>query len=254
MFITASSTWRVRSDDNYGIDGKERMILADVQIGTQLPTKFQLTGDYFCRWHEAEDQGQDKSSYLGLLTLAWSYILSARLVEMQGQKGAKMVYTDLIAIGYQYGAESNIAGVGIDIGNVDKGIAKWWAAILAPYQGSKAIISQQDDDMYQAPWSVSLNGTPYIGIKWPERELLTPSITVSTTVHAPPSSDEAFGLLADFNLLHNLGSQFSAALATALILPKHNYYSKVAQLPYPTQIRVSGGHTRPSKSKWNGPL
>lgn len=150
-----------------------------------------------------------------------------------------MVYTDSTATGYHYCAENNTAAVTIDIEKVDKGVARWWAAILAPDQGWKAIISQQDDDMYQAPWWVSLDGTPCVGIKWPESELLTRSTAVST----PPSSYEAFGLLAKFSLLHNLGSQFSAALATALILPTHNYYGTVAQLPYPTQIGGFGGHT-----------
>ena len=178
MFIKASSTWRVTANDGCGIDGKERTTQADLQIGIQEPTEYRLTGDCFCRWPQVENQRQDTTNYLGLLTLGWSYILSARLVEMQGQEGAKIVYTDSMAIGYHCSAKDQpTTAITIDIGKVDEDSARWWAAILAPNQGWKAIVSEQDDEIYQAHWSISLDETQRIGIKWQESESLAQSIT-----------------------------------------------------------------------------
>jgi hypothetical protein len=244
LFAEASSTWRVTANDTCGIDGKERTVQADLQIGIQAPTKYRLTGDCFCRWPEAESQRQDIPNYLGLLVLGWSYILSARLVEVQGQEGAKIVYTDSKAPGYHLGAEGKFAAkITIDIGEVDEGVARWWAAILAPNQGWKAIVSQRDDETYQAPWSISFNETQPIHIKWRKSE----SLVTDTTGLTPPSSYEALGLLATFSSLYSLGSQFSASLATALTLPTHNYYGTIAQLPFPTQARRHKGNTPAQK-------
>jgi len=240
MFMEASSTWRVTANDSCGIDGKERTVQADLQIGIQEPTKYRLTGDCFYHWSQDGDR-QDTTNYLGLLALGWSYVLSACAVERQGQDGARIVYTDSIATGYRYSAEDkSTATITIDIGKVDEYIARWWAAILAPNQGWKAIVSQQQDEIYQAPWSVSLDETQRIDIKWDQSGS---SSETTTDFSTPPSSREALELLAKFSTLYDLGSQFAAALAATLLLPTHNYYKTTAQLPFPTQARGCNGHT-----------
>lgn len=234
MSIKASSTWQVITNDSCGINAKERIVRADLRIGIQQPTKYRLTGDSFCNWPQADDQRQNVPNYLGVLALGWSYVLSARLIETQGQEGATIVYTNSTAAGYHSGAEDELTtAFPLSIGDVDADAARWWAAILAPNQGWNAIISQRGRETYQAPWSVSLDVTQRFSIKW-----RTSESPIHTTINInPPSSYEAILLLANFSSLHNLGNQFSAAFATTLTLPTHNYYGTIATLPFPSQAR-----------------
>lgn len=53
----------------------------------------------------------------------------------------------------------------------------------------------------------------------------------------PPSSLEALGFLAEFSSPYDLESQFSAALAMALIFPTDHFYRTIARLPFPTRSR-----------------
>ena len=69
---------------------------------------------------------------LGILTIGWCYILSARLVEIQGDS-ASMEYTTSKVAHYP-DAET------IDIREVDKNITRWRYAILD--KGWKAIVKQ----------------------------------------------------------------------------------------------------------------
>ncbi|KAG4438246.1 hypothetical protein IFR05_006274 [Cadophora sp. M221] len=63
--------------------------------------------------------------------------------------------------------------------------------------------------------------------------------------NTPPSSRKAFELLAQFSLLHNLGSQFLVALAMAMTFPTHNYHTTVVHLPIPTETRGEEKNTLP---------
>jgi hypothetical protein len=159
--------------------------------------------------------------------------LSARLVEVQGED-AKIIYTNLKATRYHQETEHGCApAVIVDIGEMGEDIYWWWAAILAPSEGWKAIVSRQDDGEYLAPWSVFREGMHCVSIIWRTNRTVPEGSTAST----PPSSREAFELLAQFSLLHNLGSQFLVALATAMTFPTHNYHGTVVQLPFPTETR-----------------
>src|SRR5256885_12965193 len=76
---------------------------------------------------------------------------------MQGQEGAEIVYTNAMAAGYRHdGKDVCGATVPVDIGDVDEGAARWWAALLAPGQGWKAILSRRNNEEYLSPWSISL--------------------------------------------------------------------------------------------------
>ncbi|KAJ6184523.1 hypothetical protein N7519_005824, partial [Penicillium mononematosum] len=54
-----------------------------------------------------------------------------------------------------------------------------------------------------------------------------------TSSYTPLTADQAFHVLAEFALLHNLGSQFPIALMTAITLPTHEHYGSTVQLPLP---------------------
>lgn len=80
---------------------------------------------------------------------------------------------------------------------------------------------------------MSLDVTQRFSIKW-----RTSESPIHTTINInPPSSYEAILLFANFSSLHNLRNQFSAAFATTLTLPTHNYYDTIVILPFPSQAR-----------------
>lgn len=145
-----------------------------------------------------------------------------------------MMYTDSTATKFHHAAESVPSPATIiDIGEVSGDVARWLAAILAPGEGWKAIVSRRDDGEYLAPWSVCRKDTHCITIKW-RRDVKSSSVTGSTL----PPSRMAFEHLSRFSLLHNLGSQFLVALATVMTFPTHNYHASVVHLPLPTETRA----------------
>ncbi|KOC07923.1 hypothetical protein AFLA70_129g002580 [Aspergillus flavus AF70] len=161
----------------------------------------------------------------------WAYILSARLVEMQQQKGSEILYTDAQApdicrtLGDELPTDFNV-----NIGKVDSGAARWWAALLAPGQGWKVIFTQQENTSYAVPWSVVLHGKQCIGIVWEDI-----GITVDgDQCDDPPTSQAALSILTKFCLMHNLGDQFYAAFAASLMFPTHNHHKITIELPFPT--------------------
>ncbi|CAG8982684.1 hypothetical protein HYALB_00000963 [Hymenoscyphus albidus] len=233
LCIQASSTWRVTDNTSCGLDKEEKRVPGLLQIGTRVPIPCAFGGESFRRWVGTTDEERDIPSYLGILALGWCYILSAHLVEGQGE-GAKMMYTTSKAMLYQQEASHVRTPMAtVAIGEVKEDVARWWAAILAPGEGWKAIVSTRDDGEYLAPWSISREDTYCGGINWREKV----SVTGESNRSTPPSSREAFNLLAKFSLLHNLGSQFLVALATAMTFPTHNYHGTVVRIPFPTETR-----------------
>jgi hypothetical protein len=92
----------------------------------------------------------------------------------------------------------------VDIGDISKNFASWWAATLVP---GKAIVSQQDDGEYLAPWSISCEETHYFSIKW-RRNVSAPEGLTILLLYRPerPSS-----FLLFLFWLYNLSSQFLVA-------------------------------------------
>ena len=137
-------------------------------------------------------QRKKKSIRQTILALGWSYVLSARLVEVQ-EEGAYVIYTDSEGTGYGHGSgHEHSLGVTIEIGEVGEDVAQWWAAVLAPNQGWKAVVSQRENGEYLAPWSVSRAGTHCIDIKWQPDASASKDFIASR----PPSSRKAFKFLA----------------------------------------------------------
>ena len=125
----------------------------------------------------------------------------------------------------------------IDIGRVDDASARWWAALLAPDQGWRAIIAQYAGQIYQAPWAVSVSGAWRVCISWQRNTAYGESFSSPT----PPSSKQALNMLTEFALQHNLSDQLSSPLAAALLLPTHNYYGAAAQVADPARSDTSPG-------------
>ncbi|KAI4138338.1 MAG: hypothetical protein LQ341_004716 [Variospora aurantia] len=232
LFLEAHSIFGFTSNEGCTVGDNIKTIPALLQLGIQSPTPVHWNGTSFRQWVGIEGENT-KRNYISILALGWSYILSVRLLEMQGQGGAEIAYTQSIATGYKRKAGDKIAGITVDIGDVDKDAARWWAAILAPGQGWKAIISRNDDVVYLSPWSVCVEDEQRFDIAWGG----TSSPSQDSVVSTPPSSKDAFELLSRFCLSHDLGSQCFVALATTLTFPTLNHYGIVATLPFPTEMR-----------------
>ena len=242
LSLKSSSIWRVTAgNDECGIDGKEKHIESNMRIGVQTATRVTLSGDCFANWPQDRLRGR-ASNYIAILTLAWSYILSARMVELQGHNGACTFYTNSIATGFHgIGGGMSPEGITINLNKTTKASARWWAAILAPKQGWRAIISQEEE-IYEAPWAISLEETGPTTIMWEEID----SSSFECTDICPPSASAALQILTEFSISRNLESQLTAALAVALTLPTHNCYDITARLPRPVHDAENGSEYRES--------
>ena len=202
LYLEAHSTFRVANNEGCTVGNNIKTIPALLQLGVQSPTPVNWNGTSFRQWVGIEGENTTRN-YISILALGWSYILSVRLLEMQGQGGAEIAYTQSMATGYKGETRDKIAaGFTVNIGDVDEDAARWWAAILAPGQGWKAIISRNDDVVYLSPWSVCVENEQRFGVAWGGTSSPSQDFVVST----PPSSKHAFELLTRVCSLHDLGS------------------------------------------------
>lgn len=176
-------------------------------------------GNVFNPWIGTTEEKGTRPNYVGVLTVGWCYVLSARLVEMQGE-GVNMQYT---SSGIDLSCDFTETDI-IDIGDADENVTWWWYAILAQYEGWKAIVKQAAHREFLAPWTVSRMCETRFAIN----KGLSP-----TSSYTPLSAEKAFYVLAEFARLHNLGSQFPIALMTAITLLTHQHYGSTVQLPLP---------------------
>ncbi|MCJ1356816.1 MAG: hypothetical protein MMC33_006812 [Icmadophila ericetorum] len=123
------------------------------------------------------------------------------------------------------------SSIEVYIGAVTEDAARWWAAILAPGQGWKAIIAEDGSQMIP-PWLICMPSTPKFVIR------RTTTVGKASALLAPPSSNRAFEILEDFYRLHSVGSQFLAALAAAITLPAHRFWGRPTRLPMPAMHRT----------------
>lgn len=222
--MQASSTWRLAGDFDCDRIKKETTIPTLLQIGTSTAIPYGFHGNIFSYWIGTTAEKRTGPNYLGILTVGWCYILSARLVEMRGD-GASMRYTSSQANSFSESLRG-LPGIHvIDVGDVEGDVARWWSAILAQHQGWKAIVKQTTSGEYLAPWSVTRTCETTFAISQRRRS--------PKSAQTPLPSDRALNALVQFARLHELGSQFPVALATAISFPAHQYYGSIARLPLP---------------------
>lgn len=214
-----------------------------VVVGERRPSYCSVSNEFVPSWtgFESFHDGGVRGNYLFALVLGWSYILSARLVEMRrATEQDEISYTDDKAL--WTAAErvlSEDEGLSIPIGNADADECRWWAAILANGCGWQAILHRSGRKSYP-PWSCHLNcGKRFIirhdrltGISW-------------LASARPPSSAAAQQYLYNFAKLHDVYDQLLAALVSCLTIPAHGRFGAPVVLPEPTpMLKVNKRSTR----------
>ncbi|KAJ5737727.1 uncharacterized protein N7483_002852 [Penicillium malachiteum] len=222
IFTMASSTFRPTKTEHDSTDSTTR----------------NAKSAFFGKLGLYEKEDREVSNLTGIVSLAWAYILSSCLVELQNQNGAKISYTKSTANGQHHDGHHRTkdgTGIQVDIGEVDMSTARRWAAILAPERGWKAAVNEQSGEVYFSPWSVSLDNAPEFSIVWQDI-----GFHHSVSVTDPPSSKTALKALAEFCAFHGLMDQFYASLSAALMFPAHHDCKTTIKLPLPmiTQNRV----------------
>lgn len=237
ILTAASSTMRVAEADECDVRDTTKEIRAALLIGIQSPIACNLSGSCFRQWQATGSENQKTPNFTGILSLAWAYILSTNLIERQQQKGAEIIYTNSTASWRHHDVMDRNAedapSIEIDIGKVDENAARWWAAVLAPNQGWKAIVTKKNGEVYLSPWSLSLEGEPGFSVVWQD----TSTFNLGSAACSPPSSQTALRLLAEFCSLHDLGKQFLAAFSAALTFPTHKQYEIAIELPLLTMAK-----------------
>ncbi|CEJ53830.1 hypothetical protein PMG11_00171 [Penicillium brasilianum] len=184
-----------------------------LQIGISVAIPYTFDGRVFNSWIGTKDETSTGANYLGILTLGWCYILSARFVEIHGE-GASMRYTKSVAECYSEDIPQSSETYIVDVGELDEEVIRWWSAILAQHEGWEGVVDQKGNRKVLTPWTISRTCKKSFGIKQKR-----PS---SAFFDTPLHSDRAFEVLAGFASLHELGSQFPIALAIAMTFPTQN--------------------------------
>jgi hypothetical protein len=208
-----------------------------VNIGVAHPTFCNISDEFLPAWIGFEHLPNCASggNYLAAFVLGWSYILSARLIELRKRtEDDKIIYTDKKATYYCDDTALPCDGFSIPIGNADANECRWWSAILAGDCGWRAILNRSGG-AYYPPWACHLNPKARLNIRYERTSHLSPSVTY------PPSSGEAQQYLCNFARLHNAYDQLIAAFVAALTIPSHLRFGAPVTLPKPKLMTHSRG-------------
>ena len=231
--VRGQATWKYQS--SIKCDLSKKIAIKELTIGVTAATKFTVTGVGFHKWEETLGDvdycGSEAGNHFAILIPCWAYILSKYLVETQG---FLMEYTKISAPSMDNSIYPRDSDLRVHVGNADSKEARWWKAILAPGQGWRSIIQTSSDATYLAPWSMEYHGDPKFFIET-SNIMLCANITENAS---PPSSEAALQYLTSYCLLHDLGTQYYAALSAALILPLQNLLGRKVQLPKPVMVQT----------------
>ncbi|CAM1508768.1 Fc.00g056160.m01.CDS01 [Cosmosporella sp. VM-42] len=150
--------------------------------------------------------GQDANNGIALLTLGWSYTLSAALAERQS---LSMVYCPATP-------SLSCPSATLDLHYASPQERRWWKAIVA--RGIGWSIS----DERTSPWAIEVGDIGFEILDCVESN------------EGPPTAREAACYLSRLCNAYGLGSQSSAALAAALTIPLH----ASATSPRPAEIKL----------------
>lgn len=218
--VSGESTWQPGNCAEHIPHFTKRLSL---DVSVQKPTKIRFEDT--TRVYQ-NDLG-DKGNHLGVLVLAWAYVLSARWAEIM--PGAEICYTrsDTEAgnlLGTRIIQEKRTLSSGTGAAEA----LRWWRALVAPGCGWLATISSNGRSS-MAPWSTATTtydmAVRFVGITGEDCG------STEDTNFLPPSSDEALGYMTDYCEPHGITNQCKAALSAALVLPLARRFRRCVRLP-----------------------
>ncbi|KAJ5718277.1 hypothetical protein N7488_003923 [Penicillium malachiteum] len=236
LYINCQSTWRTTKGD---CDLPPITMPKKLTLGNGKKLSIKLSEDAaFSDWPGVQGlSGYDEGNYLSVLFLAWSYIFSARWVELLDHSADHECHLAYTANTIQAVEDSKLQrdqqNFDIDIGDDACGEEIfWWHAILGSgWEASTKYTNQ----VFLSPWSVSTTGVKFTLARY-------------GGLHAGPSlpkSETALKFLAKFCMHHSLHGQCSIALAGAIFIPLLG--NRSISLPFPKR----NPHLRRSKSDSN---
>lgn len=228
LFIEGYSKWTIsRSNNACHLPSTKQMLPRDVCIGDSQPGTCNLSEDYIPQWIGFQSPSRPVGNYLCVFVLGWSYILSARLIELRRTTTEdKVVYTDNNA---QLNRHDEGDHFDLDIGSDDAAEVGWWAAILADGCGWQATLAR-DGKVYYPPWECHLSGSPF-------RLCHHAEMPSSISSLEPVSSAKAQEYLFNLARFYDAFDEVISALAAAITLPEHNRFGAPITLPQATRGR-----------------
>ncbi|KAM0361041.1 hypothetical protein ACHAO7_012050 [Fusarium culmorum] len=175
--------------------------------------------------------GSETTSSLAILVMCWSYILSVRLLEMQGRQ----VQYSMDRLWPDTSQRQSEHEVDLDLEGASPSLIRWLCAILSPKIGWRA-----KDQGRLPPWATSFTTEVKLGIK---------ASVPAVEIRLPPSSSQATELLVELCRLFDLGAKptdasslepmppYKAAFLATLVLPFYNFMKTQPRLPPPHLTR-----------------
>jgi len=243
--ISGTSTWRTSLGE---CNLPSKTLTHELLCGVLKPVRCSFAEhSRFMNWPNVQGEGSPtEGNHLAILLLAWSYIISARWVELQSPCGRKgpappggMQYLDLRATLLKSGEDVPEGVIEIDIGDQKERAARWWAAILASGEGWRATI-EVGGKTYCSPWSAHIACSQILKLRNSSEGFVTYEQS-----EIAPSSDEALGYLREYCEGHRISSQCIPALAASLFIPwKNRDEGASAVLPLPKPSRLLGSTSK----------
>ncbi|KAF4979446.1 hypothetical protein FDECE_18054 [Fusarium decemcellulare] len=175
--------------------------------------------------------GSETTSSLAILVMCWSYILSVRLLEMQGRQ----VRYNMDRLWPDTPQRQSGHVVDLDLEGASPSLIRWLCAILSPTMGWRA-----KDQGRLPPWATSFTTDVKLGIK---------ASVPAVEIRLPPNSSEATELLIELCRLFNLGADateasrlepmppYKASFLATLVLPFYSFTNLQPRLPPPHLTR-----------------
>lgn len=236
LYLEGYSNWAVSPDHTCELPPIKKTLPRKVYIGESRPGICSLSGDFIPEWTGFQLLPKRSGNYLSVFVLGWSYILSARLIELrQKTTKDKVVYTDIKARWDMDDDDHITQHFDLDIGSDNFAEARWWAAVLAGGCGWHGILARNGKEYYP-PWECHLNGSPF-------RIHHYAKVSSTISVIEPPSSAEALEYLFNLARFHDAFDQLIGAFAATITLPMHNRFGASITLPKPIRRQSSRQNT-----------
>jgi hypothetical protein len=189
----------------------------DFDLWISEPTKvgISLRDDIFRHCTSGVQPPEEAPNGLAICTICWSYIISARLLEMR-KKPRKFYSTTLVPVlAKDFNFQPN--DIVINLSGASAKLIRWLCILLAP--DSRWCVQRLP------PWATIYEGDYRFVI-------VTTSLRSWDENYEPPSR-EAAQLLIELGTLFGLESQITGGFLSALMLPVHNIMKLKPQLPVP---------------------